>query len=147
MLGDMEKRTEWDSNIVKVNMLDKPTNNLAIYQYIFRNPILFYKDREFLDKCLVFQDEVDKCFYIYMSSVPNSICPVDLSCIRGKDLISFYQVKAGNEGRTVITLGYQLDFKFSSRDKMLYIEYGRQLEYLMIELLAQLNKTEGIDPF
>ena len=105
MLADMEKRTEWDSNIVKVNLINKPSKNLAIYEYIFRNPSLFFKDREFVDKCLVFQDKGDGCFYVYMTSVPNSIVPRDKSCIRGKDLISLYQVDANNKENIKITLG------------------------------------------
>jgi len=145
MLADVERRTEWDSNIVKVELLKKPANHIAVYRYIFRNPSLFYKDREFFDKCFVFQDKVSRDFYVYMTSVPNTI-PTSSNCIRAKDLISLYHIKVNPKRNIIITLCYQMDFKFSEDDQMLYIEYANQLEYFIIEFITQLNKIGSVNP-
>eukprot|EP00826_Nyctotherus_ovalis_P048919 TRINITY_DN5822_c0_g2_i5.p1 TRINITY_DN5822_c0_g2~~TRINITY_DN5822_c0_g2_i5.p1 ORF type:complete len:160 (-),score=17.27 TRINITY_DN5822_c0_g2_i5:30-509(-) len=145
MLADVELRAEWDSNIVKVELLEKPESHLAVYHYIFRNPSLFYKDREFLDKCLVFQDSMSRDFYAYMTSVPNTIAALNPNCIRGKNLFSLYHIHVNPKRNIVITLSYQMDFKFAENDQMLYIEYAHQLEYFIVELITQLNKTASVN--
>eukprot|EP00826_Nyctotherus_ovalis_P026172 TRINITY_DN2043_c0_g1_i10.p1 TRINITY_DN2043_c0_g1~~TRINITY_DN2043_c0_g1_i10.p1 ORF type:complete len:146 (-),score=29.26 TRINITY_DN2043_c0_g1_i10:98-535(-) len=145
MLADVERRTEWDSNIVKVLLLDKPASHLAVYRYVFRNPCLFYKDREFVDKCLVFQDSISRDFYVYMTSVPNSVAPLDPNCVRGKNLITLYHVRVNPKRNIVITLSYQMDFKFAEDDQMLYVEYAHQLEYFIVELITQLGKIGSIN--
>lgn len=144
MLADAERRAEWDSNIVKVQLLEKPSSHLAVYRYIFRNPSLFHKDREFVDKCLVFQDSISRDFYVYITSVPDSIASAETHCIRGTNLITLYHIKVNPKRNIVITLTYQMDFKFSENDQMLYVEYARQLEYFIVELITQLNKTANI---
>ena len=145
MLADLERRIEWDSNIVKVELLKKPARHLAVYRYIFRNPCLFYKDREFVDKCLVFQDNATRDLYVYMTSVPNSIAAPDPSCIRAKNLISLYHIRVNPKKNITITLSYQMDFKFAEDDQMLYVEYAHQLEYFTIELITQLSKIGTLD--
>ena len=97
---------------------------------------MFAKDREFIDKRVLFC--AGNMLYIYATSVDDSFALVSPQWIRAATITSSYRIQREGD-KILIVFSQQLDFKTQKGEEEDYEEFVQQIAETANELLLQLK--------
>ncbi len=137
LLGRFDARSLWDSHMVQASLVKQMTKNVAVYAYLYRNPQLFEKDREFVVKCIVFRE--GDAVYMYVSAVADAWVDHDPHNVRAATIAALYLIRRKGDKITVMS-SQQNDYKFLSSNSGMYPKLAEQMFQMRTELVAALEK-------
>jgi len=137
VLINAEQRTKWD-NSVREYVMDKQYDNclmLKRYEVIFPMPLM--QNREFVEKQLAFNSKGK--FYVYSSSVDNSLEPLKPTLTRATTFICGSRIV--QDGDSIkITMISQMDMKLLFPTSLLSGRMADEMEQFKIKFLKQIDK-------
>ena len=139
-LNDETLRIKWDSTIRYYKIIERQSDEVYIYHYICKSPMIFVSERDIVDKRIDYY--IDGTYYNFSSSVKNDIVPEDEDIVRLMDYISVFKLYEEEDSFMIIALT-QVDMKVTVPLPLLSVQLPIKYKEWYDGLINEINKGEN----
>ena len=139
-LNDETLRIKWDSTIRYYKIIERQSDEVYIYHYICKSPMIFVSERDIVDKRIDYY--IDGTYYNFSSSVKNDIVPEDEDIVRLMDYISVFKLYEEEDSFMIIALT-QVDMKVTVPLPLLSVQLPIKYKEWYDGLINEINKEEN----
>lgn len=138
VLINVEERANWDNSVEEYCMDKRYDDCLLLKRYVIIFPMPLMQNREFVEKQFAFRS--DGNFYVYSSSVDDSLEPLKPTLLRAKTYICGSRIV--QEGDSIkLTMVSQMDMKFLLPSFLLGGKMADEMQQFKEALLKQVDRT------
>lgn len=138
VLINVEDRANWDKAVEEYYVDKRYDDCLLLKRYVIIFPMPLMQNREFVEKQFAFRS--DGNFYVYSSSVDDSLEPLKPTLLRAKTYICGSRIV--QEGDSIkVTMISQMDMKLFIPTFLLGGKMADEMEQFKEDFLKQVNRT------
>lgn len=136
-INDENLRIKWDKSIRYYKIIERQSDEVYVYHYICKSPMIFVSERDIVDKRYDYY--IDGIYYNFSSSVKNDIVPEEENIIRMTDYVSIFKLYEEEECFTIIALT-QVDAKFNIPLPLLSVQLPIKYKEWYDGLINEINE-------